>query len=316
MKKETKEVYKYQDLLDEISSVVVKINTIPEIDREKFIFAAEDVLKPMHGRNGDTFDGFIFKTYDTTHFGDLEANRVINEDSVAVEELAQSISQYGNITPVIKNEKGDTIDGQRRIRAIRKFGLSQPLRYTTYRGANIDTVGEINRYHLKWNHKDWLHKYSILKNTHYIQYSELAKDYESVVKSRSLRSIFMYNRYESFPAKVWEKGEFKINLKRLPEMIRFLNLMKRVSAIGEQDNIFAKDRNFQKALYDQFIHTKPTLDEERLLVKIRTGFGRLNVRTDYKTYRHILSRLYNSRLKGDLQHMTEAEVEHKAAIVQ
>lgn len=293
---------KDDELLINVRSLVERINLLDEQERVATINSMEESFKELNYRNGDLVDGFIYKTNDTTHFEDIEANRIVNEDSAYVRDLAESIAKFGNITPVIKNEKEETIDGQRRVRAVRKYGLPNPIRYTYVRGSNIDTVGEINRLQLKWNHKDWLHKYASLKKPDYLQYIKLAKQYEPFVKSRSLRSILMNNRYESFPARIWETGQFKINKERLPEMIKFLNFTEKVFLIGGRSNIFANDRNFQKALYDIFTKTNK-LDEERLLYKIQYGFGQLNVRQGHKGYRTALTRLYNSRLAGKIPHM-------------
>lgn len=87
-------------------------------------------MRSMNYYDGDTLDGFVFKTIDLTQFATVKGNRVINEDSVFPQKLSISISQHGVVTPMVINEKKQIIDGQRRIRAIRKFGLNSPVRYT------------------------------------------------------------------------------------------------------------------------------------------------------------------------------------------
>lgn len=87
-------------------------------------------------------------------------------------------------------------------------------------------------------------------------------------------------------------------------MLSLIDMMVKVYAIGDKDNLFARDRNFQKALYDLYKDTED-FDDDRMLSKIRYGYGMLNMRADYKTYKRILSRLYNSKLDLQKSHIVE-----------
>ena len=78
--------------------------------------------------------------------------------------------------------------------------------------------------------------------------------------------------------------------------------------VGEAQNIFAKDRDFQKALYEIFRNAKD-LDEGRLLHKIRYHFNDLNIRQDFKGYKRVLGKIYNVRLTGDKRHIVTEDAE-------
>jgi len=286
------------ELKETLEGLIARVNKLPEKDRAKTVLDMEDVMRGLNYYDGDTLDGFVFRTSDLTQFATVKGNRIINEESVFLRELSDSIAEHGIITPIVVNEKKQIIDGQRRIRAIRKFGLPNAIRYTRVDQSNIDTVGEVNRLQIKWTFRDWLHKYVELKNPHYAEYDKIAEIYEDYVTSRSLRSLLMNARFESFSKYVWERGQFTINKEKLPKVQKYLNMMVKVYAIGDKDNLFARDRNFQKALYDLYKDTED-FDDERMLSKIRYGYGTLNIRTGYKEYKRILSRLYNSKL--DLQ---------------
>jgi hypothetical protein len=118
----------------------------------------------------------------------------------------------------------------------------------------------------------------------------------------------MNNRVDPLSSAIWENGDFVIDDSHFQVNISYLELLAKVYLIGDNANIFAKDRNFQKALYDIYKNAKK-FNEDRLLVKLRTHFGRVNIKTDYKTYKKILGELYNSRLSGDKHHVITQEKE-------
>jgi hypothetical protein len=296
------------DLFTELKSLVAAIEKLPIQKRSEYFDEIENELKGFPVRNGDRFDGFVYRTKNLEQFKDVPGNRIINENSAYVRKLAESISMIGNVTPIIVNEKNETIDGQRRITAVRKFELPNDITYIRKKGTDINTVGEINQLQLKWDYKDWMHKYVTYNNPDYVEYKGIAEKYEKYMKSRSLRGLLMNNRVDSLPSKVWESGNFKINHEEMASAVNFLDTLKKVYNIGEKDNIFAKDRNFQKALFEVIKRTE-IIDEKRLLFKIQYGFGRLNIKTDYPSYKKIIGELYNTRLSAQYPHIAINELE-------
>lgn len=293
--------------LETLKNAIAGVNKLLQGDKpNEVVFEVEDIIKTLTLPNGDKVDRLIFATQDLKQFHWIKANRVVKEESAIIEELAGSLERNGNLVPVVVNEKREVIDGQRRITAKKTHGVTQPLKYFFDRDAKIEEVRESNRYNDKWKHKDWLHSYVESDYEDYKEYEELAKKYEPVMKSRSLRSVLMNNRVESFKRDIWEGGKFKINKKSLAENIRFLSFLEQVCNLGGAQNVFAKNRDFQKVLYELYTRT-PNLDEERLLAKISYGFGKLNIKTDEKTYRKVLTQLYNTRLSGDRPKMSPAE---------
>ena len=310
-----KAVISKNDSLKKMETVIDEINQMTNGKRTSAIFKLEAALRRLKLANGDTVDGLIFQTMNPAQFGSIEGNRIVNVDSVYSRQLAESLSKFGNVSPVIVNEHGNTVDGQRRIGVMEKYQIQKPLRYTRVVGANIDTVGDINRLQFKWTFKDWMHKYVKMQKPDYIEYAEIEKKYEKYMRSRSLRSLLMNGRVESFKAEVWESGDFTINHENLPFALKFLDFLPKVYEVGAEDNIFARDRNFQKALYDVY-RSVTDIDEARLLKKIRLGFARLNVRADIGEYRKILIELYSSRMKRVQKETIAKEIGSSVALAE
>ena len=300
MKKETVQL--------EARHLVISINAMTVEEREEMVLTVESEFKKLKFGE-DKVDGFVFKTKDLTQFQDMKGNRILNENSVAIRELADSMMKSeGNVSPVVINNDWEKVDGQRRILAYRKYRLPYALTYIIRSDTTIDTVGEMNKQQQKWNYKDWLHKHAELGKDSYLEYDAIAKNYEHYVRSRSLRGLLMNNRVDPLPSNVWENGDFVIDHEKLSDTVMYLELLKKVYLIGEKDNLFAKDRSFQKALFEIY-KSRKNLDQDRLLVKLRTHFGRINIKTDYKTYRKVLGEIYNARLRSDLNHVITKEPE-------
>ena len=299
--------------LKKVEDVVDEINQLSSVKRRSAIYKLEAALKKLQFANGDAVDGFIFQTSNPSQFGSIEGNRIINVDSAYSRQLAESLEKFGNVSPVIVNEHGKTVDGQRRIGVMEKFQIEKPLRYTRVVGADINTVGDINRLQFKWSFKDWMHKYVKMNKPDYIEYEEIEKKYEKYMRSRSLRSLLMNSRIESFKSEVWESGGFTINHENLPSAIKFLDFLPKLYEIGASDNIFAKDRNFQKALHDVY-KSVTNIDETRLLKKMRLGFARLNVRADIGEYRKTITELYSARLKRLEKQTIANEIDSSVAL--
>lgn len=261
--------------------------TIPR--KIKSILELEDRLKQLKLPNGDSIDGFVYKTSNPNQFGDVKGNRIINDESVYSKRLSESLIKYGNVSPIIINDNEEIIDGQRRVMAIKKYNIKTPLRYTRISNADINTVGDINRLQVKWSYKDWMHKYIEMNLIDYIEYNQLEETYGKYMRGRSLRSLLMNGKIESFKSDVWESGNFIINKASLPNVISFLDFLILVNNIGGNENIFAKNRNFQKSLWEVYSKTE-NFSEALFLKKIQLNFNKLNVRIDSDAYYKILNK--------------------------
>lgn len=294
---------KKENLIEQVNALVESINSMPSRDRAKFIFNdLEDGLKNLRVGENDSVDGLVYMTKDLTQFADINGNRIINSETQYIEKLANSIRFIGVTSPIIVNENMGVVDGQRRIAAIRRHGLPNAVPYIVRKGVTINEIDEINSMNIKWNYKDWLNRYEKDNREDYVEYHELGAKWEPLIRSRSLRGLLMTGRVDALPSDTWERGQFHIDHDNLPYVTRYMEILGRVYVIGDKDNIFAKDRNFQKALYDLFINTKK-LDVDRLLVKLQTHFMRINIKYDYKTYKKVLAEIYNTRLSSDKHHM-------------
>lgn len=294
---------KKENLIEKIQSLVGEVNTLPAKERTAFIFEhLEDGLKNLRVGENDSVDGLVYITKDLTQFKDIEGNRIINSETQYIEKLANSIRLIGVTSPILVNEEFGIVDGQRRIAAIRRHGLPNAVPYIVRRGVTINEIGEINSMNIKWNYKDWLNRYEKDNREDYAEYRKLAVNWEPLMRSRSLRGLLMVGRVDALPSDTWERGQFHIDHDNLSMVTRYMEILERVYVIGGKDNIFAKDRNFQKALYDLFVNTKK-LDVDRLLLKFKVYFGEINIKYDYKTYKKKLADLYNKRLPGNKPHM-------------
>lgn len=307
--KEENETVISQDTLDDIADrvrrLVVDINTMPTKERTETIYHLEDALKNLRVGENDSIDSFVYVTKDLTQFKFFDENRNVNVNSKYVEKLADSIRLYGVISPTLVNEEFKIADGQRRILAVRTHGLGNPVPYIRKPGITIHEISDMNSRNIPWNYKDWLHRYEkdqVEEYEDYREYKKLGLEYEPYMRSRSLRGLFMLDRVDPLPSDTWERGLFRIKRETFDRSIQYLEFLKKVYLIGGKDNIFAKDRNFQKALHELWKTTKK-IDNDRLLTKMKIYFNDLNIRTDFKTYKKIVGDIYNKRLAGDRQHM-------------
>ena len=129
-----------------VRGVVETINSQEPEERRVLVLKLEKELKNLIFGEEDKVEGLVFSTKDLSQFKDMKGNRILNENSASIRELADSISRSeGNVSPVVINDQWEKVDGQRRILAMRKHGLPYPLTYIVKRTADIEIVGEMNK---------------------------------------------------------------------------------------------------------------------------------------------------------------------------
>jgi len=102
-----------------------------------------------------TFDVFI--TEDLDRFELMRGNRPPNPQHV--EHLAKNIEQFGMLcNPILVNEDMEVIDGQHRLLAAKKTGVS--IYYIIVKGYNLEQVKALNLNQKNWSNTDFLNSYA------------------------------------------------------------------------------------------------------------------------------------------------------------
>lgn len=294
---------KKENLIEQIQTLVASINALPANERNiSFFDEIEKELKNLKVGESDSVYALIYVTKDLTQFKDIDGNRIINPETRYIERLSNSIRLRGIHVPVLTNENFGVADGQRRIAAIRRHGLPNAVPYFREYGVTIDDVADMNINLVKWGWRDQLNRWVRDNREDYVEYDKHWSKYEPLMQPRSLRGLLMVGRVDALPRDVWDSGLFQINKENIPLIKTYMEILEKTYIIGGKENIFAKNRNFQKALFEMFVNTKK-LDVDRLLVKLRNKIGDINVNYDYKKYKEVLARIYNTRLSPDNPHM-------------
>jgi hypothetical protein len=115
------------------------------------------------------------KRYDRFRF--MESNRHINRGHV--DRLKKSIEDNPTMLPaqpILVNHNMEIIDGQHRFTACKELGL--PIYFMKVTGLTIDDARRMNVTHKGWKPEDYARSYASTGNRNYIQYLELAEEYE------------------------------------------------------------------------------------------------------------------------------------------
>lgn len=128
-------------------------------------------MSKFHGKKV----GEIFETKDYSIFKFRADNRIINENHV--NKLVRKMKLKGWLTTsrVVINEKGELIDGQHRVKAARVAQV--PVRYTIQKGASEDEITSMNELQRNWSPFDFLHKWVVKGNKHYINLAEFVQEF-------------------------------------------------------------------------------------------------------------------------------------------
>ena len=104
----------------------------------------------------------------------LEDNRDI--DDGAVKRLAESIKKFGQLQPIVINEKWEVIEGQHRVRACKLLGI--PVLYVISEGATIKEVILMNNIQRGWLNRDYLKCFCHLNHKNHDEYRKMKTFFE------------------------------------------------------------------------------------------------------------------------------------------
>ena len=104
----------------------------------------------------------------------LADNRDI--DDGAVKRLAESIQKFGQLQPIVINEKWEVIEGQHRVRACKLLGI--PVLYVISEGATIKEVILMNNIQRGWLNRDYLKCFCHLNHKNHDEYRKMKTFFE------------------------------------------------------------------------------------------------------------------------------------------
>ena len=107
--------------------------------------------------------GVVYSTTNYSIFKELPGNRP--DYILRGEKLLKSIKNFGQLEPIIVNEKMEVIDGQARLYALKKLGL--PVEYVIKPGRGHDDCIEVNTSQKAWKLNDYGQSYAALGLTSY-----------------------------------------------------------------------------------------------------------------------------------------------------
>lgn len=116
----------------------------------------------------------VFETSNYAQFNKLNGNRPVNESQV--DGIINSIREVGyQPVPILVNEKMEVIDGQHRLEAAKKLGIS--IYFIIKNGAGSKEVMQLNLRRGNWTVYDFIGFYAATGNINYIKLREYEASY-------------------------------------------------------------------------------------------------------------------------------------------
>ena len=139
----------------------------------------------------------------------LADNRDIEDG--AVKRLAESINKFGQLEPIVINEKWEIINRQHRAKACKLLDI--PVLYVISEGATIKEVILINNIQRGWVNRDYLKCFCHSNHNNHLEYRKIGKflDDYGLNFSVSINLLAGNWNYQGGPASdAFKKGNFKI----------------------------------------------------------------------------------------------------------
>ena len=190
-------------------NVVSKQMKLPPmmIEATKSKFLGEDIKFGDITDKYTVADAKVTKNWSNLKF--LEDNR--DKDDAAIKRLAESIKQFGQLQPIIINEKGEIIDGQTRVDACKLLGF--PVLYVISKGATIKEVILMNNIQRGWLNRDYLKCFCHSNHKKHLEYRKIRAflDAYGLNHSVSINLLAGNFAYQGGPASAaFKTGKFQI----------------------------------------------------------------------------------------------------------
>jgi len=208
-------------------NVVSKQMKLPPmmIEATKSKFLGEDIKFGDIPDKYTVADAKVTKNWSNLKF--LEDNR--DKDDAAIKRLAESIKQFGQLQPIIINEKGEIIDGQTRVDACKLLGF--PVLYVTSKGATIKEVILMNNIQRGWLNRDYLKCFCHSNHKNHLEYRKIRDflDAYGLNHSVSINLLAGNFAYQGGPASAaFKTGKFQI--KDLRKAEKYASQLKKLKA--------------------------------------------------------------------------------------
>lgn len=141
-------------------------------------------------------------TKDYSLFKALKGNRPLNIKHV--QKLVASMRKKRHNSPIQVNEKMEVVDGQHRLEALKE--LKQPVEYYISKGANLETVQDLNTHSENWKVDDYLSSHISKGIKDYVVYKQFMDSY----KFNHKITAFLLSGDPKGDSDLFNSGNFKI----------------------------------------------------------------------------------------------------------
>lgn len=147
----------------------------------------------------------VHSTDDYDLFRFVKVNRTI--DYKMVKRLAVEFKKYGQLIPIVVNERFEAVDGQHRLLACKLIG--KPVRFIVQHGMNVSEIISINSVSHKWTELDYINRYAEEGNPAYVQLKEWIQQCQDF--TARLAVLIAQNSLERRTIFVQENGKLHAN---------------------------------------------------------------------------------------------------------
>lgn len=204
------------------------------------------------------------KTYVTKNYGQftiLEDNRMINQNHVIrLIDATQEYPEGLKFEPIMINERGEVIDGQHRLEAVKRLGFW--VYYQIGKGLDINDTIRMNVYRRNWTPLDYAYTYSARGKQDYSRYIEFHERYPDL-QHRALMA-YMQSGETNRAGILFNEGKFVAPDEDGSIANRINQYEDMVKHLPRRD--FATSRAFQRAVLT--IITHKSYDHERMMAKM------------------------------------------------
>lgn len=235
----------------------------------------------------------IKSTKNYKQFKTLLGNRILYKEHLSY--LIRKIEDRNllHLNPIIVNEKFEVIDGQHRLAAAEKIGLS--IFFIQEAGLGEEEIVILNTAAKRWGFGDFLHFYSEQGYEDYIILEKVVKKYGL---SPNVTAAILSANYDDLKppvtsVKAFKRGEFKVvDLKKSEE---FITRLKETRPFTFGPLVWS-DREYIKALWRCYY--KHDISHEILMEKFKLGGGLISYRESVRDYMIQLTDIVNKGKTG------------------
>jgi hypothetical protein len=230
----------------------------------------------------------VYQTSDYTKFKFRDDNRVINPNHV--KNISKNMKSKGWLSGsyVVVNQEWEVIDGQHRVLAAQSVGV--PISYTMEKGADFDTIRDLNRNQKNWSIFDHIHGFVSEGNKNYINLSKFIEDFPDLRPTECL--MLLRNQSNSVSRTDFESGKFQI--KDLSKGYTWGGYLMSLKPFFEGYNRSIFCRGLIKIL-----SSKPEFKFDEFLHKIKLRPSSIHLCGDVDSYIIMIEEIYNYKRRND-----------------